>query len=332
MKGNKWILLPLLVIFTCLAIQAQPQSERKEIGRLISVLGVVEIRREGDSVWDRVSVGADIFGGDRLRTGRNSRAVIILSTDEQMVVHPDSEIAFDKLISATKGVAPEVKRMFGGAWSAIKNKFASASATQTRLSAVGAVRAAKRVSTMGEKVLPPALIRPAHTKIITKNPTFVWECFAEGAKFNIRLFERGKQIWEWRGLATKEVTLPFWPFAPWLEGGKTYEWEIEAVRGEESAMSPRVPFTILSDDEAESVRGLASTMSGDDVASYIVLGSFYEDKELYLEAEAVYLRAIEGNPDSAVLHSALSDLYSKLGLSDKAFEEFKKAEELMKNE
>ena len=61
--------------------QAAAQSCRPEVGRLVSLDGVVEVQRTGAGTWQRPGLDAALCQGDTIRVGAHGRAAIALVND-----------------------------------------------------------------------------------------------------------------------------------------------------------------------------------------------------------------------------------------------------------
>ena len=57
------------------------QTCRTEVGRLVSLDGVVEVQRTGSRTWQRPGLDAALCQGDTIRVGARGRAAIALVND-----------------------------------------------------------------------------------------------------------------------------------------------------------------------------------------------------------------------------------------------------------
>ncbi len=92
-----WISLLLVLALPFNAALAQ------EAGEIVSVLGTVEVLREGR--WQALATGATLVAGETVRTGEGSRAAIQLSNGSQIKLNANSRLEF-------KQIAPPVEDGF----------------------------------------------------------------------------------------------------------------------------------------------------------------------------------------------------------------------------
>ena len=94
------LLLMMLVLVLALPFNT---ALAQESGQVVSVLGAVEVLREGR--WQALVTGATLAAGETVRTGEGSRAAIQLSNGSQIKLNANSRIEF-------KQIAPPVEDGF----------------------------------------------------------------------------------------------------------------------------------------------------------------------------------------------------------------------------
>ena len=107
----------LLLVILALPFDA---ALAQEAGQVVSVLGTVEVLREGR--WQALVTGATLVAGETVRTGESSRAAIQLSNGSQIKLNANSRIEFkqiappveDGFLFTTSQVLQNLLRIFSG--------------------------------------------------------------------------------------------------------------------------------------------------------------------------------------------------------------------------
>jgi tetratricopeptide (TPR) repeat protein len=80
----------------------------QEAGEIISVLGTVEVRREGR--WRPVGPGAVLAVGETVKTGAGSRAAILLANGTQLKLNANSQLELRQVTPRPVGLTPAAAR------------------------------------------------------------------------------------------------------------------------------------------------------------------------------------------------------------------------------
>ncbi len=92
-----WLIL-LVLLFAI-----RPAGAR-EAGEIVSVLGAVEVLREGG--WQVVGVGEVLKAGEMVRTGESSRVAIQLANGSQLKLNANSRLELKTITAPTAGISP----------------------------------------------------------------------------------------------------------------------------------------------------------------------------------------------------------------------------------
>ena len=112
-----WIYLLLFALL----VPLRSALAQAVVGEIVSVLGAVEVLREGR--WRTAEVGATLAAGDAIRTGADGRLALQLVNGSQLKLNANSRLELKQiapsegLAPASAGVAQGILRLIGGeAW------------------------------------------------------------------------------------------------------------------------------------------------------------------------------------------------------------------------
>ncbi len=112
-----WIYLLLFALL----VPLRSALAQAVVGEIVSVLGAVEVLREGR--WRTAEVGATLAAGDAIRTGADGRLALQLVNGSQLKLNANSRLELKQiapsegLAPASTGVAQSILRLIGGeAW------------------------------------------------------------------------------------------------------------------------------------------------------------------------------------------------------------------------
>ena len=111
-----WICL----LLCALLVPLRSALAQEVVGEIVSVLGTVEVLREGR--WQAAGVGATLTAGDAIRTGADGRLALQLANGSQLKLNVNSQlelkrIAAEGLAPAATGFPRNILRLIGGeAW------------------------------------------------------------------------------------------------------------------------------------------------------------------------------------------------------------------------
>ncbi len=99
-------------IATIALVSAAHVQAAEPVGNVVSVEGKVEIQRA--SVWQDAAVGAPVFVGDRLRTGRPGRMSVVFRDDSVITLAEESELTIDEHVYGEAGGVRSLFNMLQG--------------------------------------------------------------------------------------------------------------------------------------------------------------------------------------------------------------------------
>jgi tetratricopeptide (TPR) repeat protein len=176
------------------------------------------------------------------------------------------------------------------------------------------------------------ILSPRNTRLLAAPKTFEWTEVPSAAEYllTVGYFTGKNKIWQTKvngtSFSLENVDIPIFAL------GKTYLWEMEAYNNNgRSITSDTAWFLILTEEERDAIRDsirlIQQNAPDDKMTEHLLLATFYEENELYLESERE-LKEVIGENDQASLHLMLADLYLKLGLTRQSKQEFQKAGEI----
>ncbi|MFT4604561.1 MAG: tetratricopeptide (TPR) repeat protein [Rhodothermales bacterium] len=305
--------LVTLLLLLVLTIPAAAQSHRALITELA---GAVTIQR-ANGTNTAASWGVQLFDGDVLTTGANSKAALLYSNGSLLSVAANSETrvegndaspAVDPTLLADVSDLTLQRTGFG------------------ELAALGGLRAGPRESVID-------LQFPRQTRLMDANPTFDWATETAFEIYTVTVLSDDGQVWSG---TTEESQLSYPTTAPALQSGMTYYWRVEGEEMLDMTRSELVQFEVMAPEEIDGITqaeaGIRAAFSDDSAAASrdFLLGSFYAKQGMNAEALATFRGIAKTQGDSAMLHEILGRLYYETGRKDLAVQSLKKALELSK--
>lgn len=163
-----------------------------------------------------------------------------------------------------------------------------------------------RQTGLAPATLAPAPVSPVLTAIRSSRPTLRWKAIPEAREYKVIVADQGDKVaWQSGAGNQTEVTLPPGVLRP----GRVYFWQVEALVGAESRLSPTVGFWLLD----EPLLGDVDNAEGIYATSALVLASVYAAHGLYEEALTQVERLVQLNPKSRQVQSMRSSLRRQLG-------------------
>lgn len=152
----------------------------------------------------------------------------------------------------------------------------------------------------------PIPLSPVLTAVRSLRPTLRWKPVPEAQEYKVRVVDKDdKIVWEGSAGTETSLTLP----AGVLRRGQVYLWQVEAVAGEQSFLSPAVGFWVLSEKGLREVRQAEQKVKG----SALALASLYTRYGLYEEALAQLNDLAQMNPTSPLVQGLLHTLRRQVG-------------------
>lgn len=303
----------LTVIVSAVLALASPLSAQVDAAALvIRVQGDVDVAR-GEAVASAVTVGEQVFVGDRVRPAPGSRAILITRTGAQLVVTEETTI------EEPGGVGnPDLFVR------AIATLAQAASTDATAGGRQGMIRPIPGATT---------LVRPRNSLAISSpRPSFAWTA-TPGQTYDIMLrkVDGGRpQIFE----VGADTTWTMPDDAPELEAGATYAWTVFVGGRRGGRPLPQQEFRVISliesvemQDYMDEIAVFGLDPAGDGLFLTVVA---YRDMELFYDARDA-LEAVESDGDlGPELYMLLGEILTEIGHEASARAAFDKADELMR--
>ncbi len=151
-------------------------------------------------------------------------------------------------------------------------------------------------------------VSPIGTAVATAQPTLRWSRDPDATGYRVNLQRRsGGAVLTSPSLTAEQSE---WTPPQPLVAGETYEWDVEALRGEEmigKAPAPPEPeacFAVLPNDKQKELSDLRAQLQG----SHLLLGLAYARAGLVPEARAEFGQLAQDNPESQLPKDLLASL------------------------
>jgi hypothetical protein len=265
------------------------------VGRLISVQGEVQLKRQKWLDYHPTAVGAVLCLGDLLRPAKGSRVMVHCADPNQNLWTVPDGVPSGAAIGCREPDEP-IYTITGPI-------------TPTRDPLAGRI---------------PHIISPNSTLLLNDKPTLRWQAVPGASSYTVRV--SGPRVnWETE-VSTTEVVYPGEPPLKSLEEG--YLLTIEADNGESPA---KATFGLLDENKAQGVRVAAERIARqnlDDDAKTLALADLYIGQELIAEAIELLEAAVAKGSKTAAVYYTLGDLYAQVELLRQAEGNYLKAVEL----
>src|SRR5208282_4872113 len=146
----------LLLISALLLVVSGPALAQTAAGSFLSVNGPVQIQRSGGATIG-AAAGVGVNVGDRIVTGANGHAVIVLNDQSRLELGPASSITLDQF-TVSGGAAATRVSLFSGVMRSLVNAASGGAAANYQVhtpNAVAAVRGTKFDTAYSENVIRP---------------------------------------------------------------------------------------------------------------------------------------------------------------------------------
>jgi len=146
----------LLLISALLLVVSGPALAQTAAGSFLSVNGPVQIQRSGGATIG-AAAGVGVNVGDRIVTGANGHAVIVLNDQSRLELGPASSITLDQF-TVSGGAAATRVSLFSGVMRLLVNAASGGAAADYQVhtpNAVAAVRGTKFDTAYSENVIRP---------------------------------------------------------------------------------------------------------------------------------------------------------------------------------
>lgn len=268
---------------------------------VVSVQGDVMVQREGKQ--KAIKGKFPLMLKDMVIVGKGASAVVLFSTGKKVTATSNLEIT-------EAAAAIDGKAASGGVAGMVAGAVAGGGSDLTAKGGVaGAVRAAGDEATV-------QLLSYLNTSTTETRPVFAWKPSAEAEGATVVLMnEDGEEIWK---LETKDSIAAYPEDMDPLEQGLEYTVEITCVI-DGAPVSSASTFYILDEDETEEVNAgreaIEKAYPADEDAAirHMLLGGFYKEKELFMQALGEYEKLVAMDPYDAMSFSEIADINIKTG-------------------
>jgi hypothetical protein len=200
---------------------------------------------------------------------------------------------------------------------------------QLQPSGPGGVTIVRSPAPPGRKSETPEMSRQitpiAGATVLTARPKFCWLAVPKAARYDVRLYADGKEVWS---ATTKQTQIEYARKAP-LKAGIGYDWSVAA--GFENGTSTQPVggmFTVATEEQIAQVAQLQQLAAESETAYVALAAVWFEEHDFMEQAIAAYERLVALQPDSAAYHLALYRLYQQAERRADAEKAYKKAREL----
>jgi tetratricopeptide (TPR) repeat protein len=135
-RGAVTAVLCLLMMGPSISVYAKEDA----LAMVMDVKNQAEVERSEDGGWVAAEVGMDIRLGDRLRTGDDSRVVLLLANGTTMNIHENSAVSFSEDMGGGSASSPGFGTFLHGMWQAIADKFIDTEYADVASGRIGAIR------------------------------------------------------------------------------------------------------------------------------------------------------------------------------------------------
>ncbi len=293
LTATNWVSTSKKQSTTMLALEAKANS-CVQVGRVISVRGSVQLKRQGWSGYNPTAVGAVLCLGDLLQPAKGARVIVQCADPNQN----SWTVPCGVTVGAANGCREPREPRY--------NPSGPIPPTRTET--------ARRI---------PHII-PGSTLLLNDKPTLRWQAVPGATSYTVRVSGPGVN-WETE-VSTTEVVYPGEPPLKSVEGG--YLLTVEADNSEEPA---KATFGLLDENKVQRVRTATLALNRQnlaDEAKTIALAELYIGQELIAEAIELLEALVARGSKTAAVYYTLGDLYGQGELLSLAEGNYLKAVEL----
>jgi hypothetical protein len=153
-----------------------------------------------------------------------------------------------------------------------------------------------------------SVIEPVRMVTLSDHPTFHWSRLDGATAYVVEIYDE-----EFDLVATSpQITDHRWQAPQSLTRGRTYAWQVKAIKDGQELFSPKPPapqakFRILDDAKAKELARARRAYA----SSHLMLGLLYTQAGLLDEAEQEFRKLQRANPDSAVAGRLLKQVQAQ---------------------
>ncbi|MFH0802785.1 MAG: tetratricopeptide repeat protein [bacterium] len=325
----RWKLVFLSFIFSFAIVVSTCSMALSESGAamITDVAGGGQCLKSGQKSWKAASIMQVLSKGDKIKTGKNSRISLVFFGDS----HKETLQGDSQALVSEAGCKLEKGK---------KTSLVKTSAAKTSSLKVTPARMPGRMSKMNVVFMksfgntPNTLELKSPSVTATVNPEFRWNTVRDVDSYSFTLSgDTGEILWQ-KVLQINRLLYP--SSAPQLEWGKSYFWDIKAMKENKVLYYGSGSFQILPKAELAEVESAEKTLYGfikenpEDATPYVLLGNIYLQKALYEKASKIFEKISVMRPNDLKCHESLADLYHILGNTEKEIQEVQMINKLSK--
>ena len=150
-----------------------------------------------------------------------------------------------------------------------------------------------------------SVLEPIGSVLLSNRPAFRWSRMEGATAYVVEVYDQQFKL----VTSSPQLTTTSWTTT--LERGKTYSWQVKAVKDDQEVTSPRPPapqakFRILDQAKANDITQAKRTYA----SSHLTLGLLYADAGLLKEAEQEFRVLQRANPTSPLPRNLLRQVQS----------------------
>jgi len=280
---------------------------------LLSCTGEVTVER---NTGDRVpgSFGLALYAGDEVNTSAESKAEIHFENGMWLQIGASSSM---KIKNAATKTQPSGVKVGDESFKVVQNMM--------RLKdPKGASSLAALRSAPGKPEI--ALISPCQTRVMTENPTFVWESGDLEEELLLTVYDEKGIYHETKISGGSSYEYP--SGSPAFVTGISYSWTIETTDPLRipPLRSPAAFFEVISREETVQIDESLGMIDPEEIPNsstyHFLRASVFFDHGLLENAIAEMEQAMDTGAGTREMHSILARLYAEAGRSEKAMSEY----------
>lgn len=158
---------------------------------------------------------------------------------------------------------------------------------------------------MGSEQQEFKLIAPIGSVIEADRPTLRWSALPGATSYTVMIYDESLA----KAATSPAITSTEWTSPTSLARGKTYVWQVRALKDGEEVVAPaasrsRAKFRVLEQSKLDEIRRAKSTNGN----SHLMMGVVYAEAGLVEEAEREFVELVKANPQSATARKLLASV------------------------
>ena len=311
----------LLLAVLPLVAGASGASPAEPVAVVASVSGRVEVSAARGGAAVPAVFGRALERGDRVTVGKGGGATLFFGDGSVVTLAERGSVTI-----GGNAAAPAHATALPGEVFTQVSQFVTAGSRQTGLVTLADMRSDADAGA-------PLLLAPRNTSVLDDAPALSWRAVQGATRYRVHFGPSGgAESWtrEVAAVSGAELSLAFPAGADRLAAGVDYEWEVEALDDKGTLRREGAVVRVLPAEAREGARAnlarIAASAGGEtSAAARFLAGSYLCGLGLYDDATRQFQALAALAPGSPEPHEALGNLYLKIGASDRAAEEFRRA-------